>query len=217
MITANGTPDTPQDPAGWIGSWSPGIGDPTFLGWLTVACYFLAAGLCWRARGAAQRERLLGATHRNHTLWTILSIGLLFLGFNKQLDLQSAATELGRLLAIEQGWYSSRRSMQLLFVIVVATAAALVFAALLRGSRRDLRRLWLALAGASGLCAFIIIRAASFHHVDHLIGVEALGAIAINHLLEIGGTLCIAAGSWHYHRAAPVTQTPPSEPDRGSR
>ena len=29
--------DVPDD--GWIGSWSPGIGDPTFAGWLTAFAY----------------------------------------------------------------------------------------------------------------------------------------------------------------------------------
>jgi hypothetical protein len=37
---------TPQD--GWIGSWSPGIGDPTVAGWITVFAYFAASLLCWR-------------------------------------------------------------------------------------------------------------------------------------------------------------------------
>src|SRR5882672_1117833 len=34
---------------GWIGDWSPGIGDPTVMGWLTVAAYFAASWLCVRA------------------------------------------------------------------------------------------------------------------------------------------------------------------------
>ena len=28
------------------GHWRLGIGDPTVVGWATVAAYFLAAGLC---------------------------------------------------------------------------------------------------------------------------------------------------------------------------
>ena len=31
----------------WI-SWRPGVGDPTFIGWLTVLAYLVAAGLCTR-------------------------------------------------------------------------------------------------------------------------------------------------------------------------
>jgi hypothetical protein len=40
--------------------------------------------------------------------WATISILFLGLGINKQLDLQSALTEAGRILAIEQGWYGPR-------------------------------------------------------------------------------------------------------------
>jgi hypothetical protein len=36
--------------------WEPGIGDPTFVGWVTVVAYVIAAYLCWRAaRGTARQ------------------------------------------------------------------------------------------------------------------------------------------------------------------
>ncbi len=38
---------------GWVGNWSPGIGDPTFVGWFTVVAYFDAALACWKARASA--------------------------------------------------------------------------------------------------------------------------------------------------------------------
>ena len=28
-------------------NWTPGIGDPTIGGWVTVALYLLASGSCW--------------------------------------------------------------------------------------------------------------------------------------------------------------------------
>jgi len=37
---------------GWIGSWSPGIGDPTPAGWLATLAYFVAA---WRRLPSAAR------------------------------------------------------------------------------------------------------------------------------------------------------------------
>jgi hypothetical protein len=42
------------------------------------------------------------------------------LTINKQLDLQSAWTEIGRLIAIGEGWYGRREVVQLYFIIVVA-------------------------------------------------------------------------------------------------
>ena len=31
---------------GWIGSWSPGIGDPNVMGWVTVVAYAAAGWQC---------------------------------------------------------------------------------------------------------------------------------------------------------------------------
>lgn len=55
----------PVEGQGWIGHWSPGIGDPCVMGWI-----------------------------------------------NKQRDLQSAFTEVMRVVAREQGWYEARRQYQ---------------------------------------------------------------------------------------------------------
>ena len=38
---------------------------------------------------------------------------------------------------------------------------------------------------------FIIIRAASFHQIDHLLGLSIVG-FKVNWLLELGGIACIA-------------------------
>ena len=85
---------------GWIGSWSPGIGDPTPMGWITVVGYLAAAWLCFRVGGRLEVRTAYPERH----LWRILTWGLLVLGVSKQLDLQSALTELGRTLAHAQGW-----------------------------------------------------------------------------------------------------------------
>jgi len=43
---------------GWIGNWSPGIGDPTAGVWLTGAIYVWAA---WVAVGVLQGEKVEGS------------------------------------------------------------------------------------------------------------------------------------------------------------
>ena len=76
-------------------SWRPGIGDPTIGGWITVVLYFAAMASCW----VTARNREI----EDRRIWTTISILFLGLGINKQLDLQSALTEAGRVLAFEQG------------------------------------------------------------------------------------------------------------------
>ena len=39
---------------GWIGEWSPGIGDPSVGGWLTLLLYGLAA---WGSLSLGERTR----------------------------------------------------------------------------------------------------------------------------------------------------------------
>ena len=84
-------------------NWSPKIGDPTVGGWLTVILYLLASVSCWRAAckvGTRDIQERRG--------WQFISVLFLALGVNKQLDLQSALTEAGRVVANVQGWYAQR-------------------------------------------------------------------------------------------------------------
>ncbi len=98
----------------WIGNWSPKIGDPTVMGWVTVAAYFLAAWLSYRAYRAAHEDVEPHPGVRR--LWALLTGALVLLGINKQLDLQTAFTETGRWLAHSQGWYDDRRPVQAVFI-----------------------------------------------------------------------------------------------------
>ena len=95
-------------------NWSPGIGDPTVGGWITVVLYFLAAVSCWVI------ARKLDHDTQERRIWWSISILFLALGINKQLDLQTALTEAGRVLANFQGWYAKRRLVQLGFIVLVA-------------------------------------------------------------------------------------------------
>jgi hypothetical protein len=169
--------------------WRPGIGDPTVMGWLTVIAYFVAGFLCWRA-----------ATKGLHSpkirwFWTAVAALLVFLGFNKQLDLQTAFTFIGRDFAKATGWYENRRIVQGIFVIMIALGGMATTAALFWFYRRELKVLWPALAGLAFLGAFVVIRAASFHHVDQFLKV-GLGGFRINSLLELGGIAAIAWPAW---------------------
>jgi len=184
---------------GWIGSWSPGIGDPTPMGWLTVALYFVAAFQCFRiARG--RRARLVG---REAILWYALAACLFALGVNKQLDLQSALTEAGRMLSNRGGWYESRRELQRAFIVQMVVLLAIALGVLGWLVRRAPLATRAALGGALLLGAFVVIRAASFHKVDMIIHASFLG-IRANWVLEIGGILIVlAAAVWRLRSAVP--------------
>lgn len=168
--------------------WSPGLGDNHLVGWVTVFVYAIAAVGCILA---ASRGRFPAETIRRERLfWWMASALLFFLAVNKQLDLQSLLTAAGRCIALEQGWYDDRRTIQRRFIIAVVltgSAAFVVLGALLRGTYA---RTSLALVGLGLVTLFVAIRAASFHQVDALINTWVLG-VRLNWLFELPGPLLV--------------------------
>jgi hypothetical protein len=172
-------------------------GDQGFTPWLITVGYFVAAGLCFWA-GRKERERSLGRARRLNApvFWFSLFGVLVALGFNKQLDLQSDFTELGRSMAKDEGWYENRRIFQAIFVLFFAAAAIGAVAAAIWFMRDLWQRYKLAFVGIIYLCAFVIIRAASFHHIDtllyHIEGVKYL----VNTFLELGGIVIVGYAAY---------------------
>jgi hypothetical protein len=188
--------------------WRPGIGDPTVLGWITVGAYLLAALGCGLA---AWREPMSDGTRRPRSrpsrFWLGLA-GLMFaLGINKQLDLQSLATQIGRDLIRTRGLYTERRELQFGFIVAVALVCAVALAAFLWAARRTFKSRWPAIAGMLFILGFVVIRAASFHNVDALLAAR-LGGMKWNWILELGGIAVVALS------ALRIISAPPPRPAR---
>lgn len=170
--------------------WRPGIGDPTVMGWITVAAYFGAAVLCLRQALESRRRR---AAAERIIFWGILTAFLVFLGINKQLDLQTLLTLTGRNIFIELGLYEYRQVVQVIFVVAVGIAG-LASALLMRGLVRRHKDLRLPLIGFVLLVVFVVVRAASFHHMDQLINFRFAG-VRMNWVLELGAIAVLALGA----------------------
>lgn len=177
-----------------LAQWSPGLGDNNLMGWVTVLVYLLAA-----AAAALTARRLTGAEpllRRERRFWIITAALMALLAINKQLDLQSLLTMLARCHAQLAGWYEGRRVVQEAFIYLVAAGAVVALGLLALLLRGILGRVWLALIGLGFVCAFVVIRAASFHHVDVLLGSTAAG-IKLNWILELPGPTLIALVARH--------------------
>ncbi|MBW6530819.1 hypothetical protein KZ820_08735 [Sphingomonas sp. RRHST34] len=168
--------------------WHPGIGDPTAIGWITVLAYFTAALLC----AAAQRREKAGP--RPRPFWLAVTVLLVLLGINKQLDLQSLFTQVLRDRAKAHGWYEQRREFQTLFIFAIAAIGAAFLAALPYVMRHQPRARNITLAGLVFLYCFILVRASSFHHVDWALS-RTFFCIRLNWVLELGGIIIAAAGA----------------------
>jgi hypothetical protein len=189
------------------GRWHPGIGDPTLLGWLTVALYLAAAAICWRAAVVARGVRWPEYTRGEPLFWLLCAVFLLCLGINKQLDLQTWFTIVGKNIAQQTGWYAERRVVQMVFIVVIAFFGLVLGAIGAWWTTRLSFPCRIAFLGAVFLGVFIIIRAASFHHVDQMLGFRFAG-VRMNVLLEMGGTICMAAAALRVMwKGAPRTPT----------
>ena len=184
------------------GRWEAGIGDPSVLGWLTFVGYGAAAFASVNcARGVS-----LG---REHWFWCVAAGFLLVLAANKQLDLQTLIVQIGRDVAIQQGWYAERRSAQLAFIVMLLAVAAASAAWLwfhVRGLAAVTR---VAAFGLAMLVIFTGVRGSSFHHIDQLLGTDVDGVL-LHRLMEVVGvTLVLTAAvvRWRGFRAAASRRT----------
>ena len=193
-----------------------GIGDPSAMGWSTAVAYLVATVLCLLCAGRSRR--IFGAKNSSlhRLLWAGLAAVMLFLGLNKQLDLQSWFTVVVKAVAWEQGWYENGQMLQVWFILGLSLASLVMIITFAWLVRRAWRQYWILLLGLLILARFILVRAASFYGV-HLPELSRLtGGFRINWLLEFLGivvVICAAALSLrHSTKERPVSAGESFEP-----
>ncbi len=192
------------------------IGDPRAGAWLIFYSYFAVAVLCARAFQVSligsrmavdypNPERRLtdrqSAYRASAMFWGLVISLFVFLGINKQIDLQTWLTDVGRQMAMAQGWYEQRATVQTIFVVAVAVTGVMTLSVLLKLTRDLLPRHIVALVGLGVLAVFLVMRAASFHHLETAIRFEILG-MRLSWYLEMSGIVCVGACAvrnywWH--------------------
>lgn len=167
--------------------WHPQIGDPTPMGWITVICYFGAAILAAMMASRVRPVLLKNSEYKDYFhFWSFLGVMLLLMGINKQLDLQTLFTDIGRSVALSQGWYEARRGFQFVFVFVMGIVGLTISAWIAFRFRHVVHKYRSAMIGLGFLVTFILIRAVSFNHIDQFIDWDP-GGFRMNWLLELGG------------------------------
>ena len=119
---------------------------------------------------------------------------MVLLGLNKELDLQTVLTQDARALVRYLGLYEERRLMQGAFLMSLAGAgliATFVLGAWLRRSSKSAKA---AAVGIVLLFAFVVMRAASFHHVDHWVTIDVAG-LRSGWWLELAGIAVIGTSA----------------------
>jgi hypothetical protein len=184
------------------GRWHLGIGDPTAMGWITVIAYFIAAAGCFRAAARDHPSRVGRRTDppgSPSAFWLALALAMVALGINKQLDLQSLLTQIGRDIIRSRGLYAVRHGLQRGFILFVITVCGVTLFLAFWLARRRLRDRWPALVGIIYLVGFIVLRAASFHHFDDFL-MGHIGRMRWNWILELGGITWVAIAAFRIKR-----------------
>lgn len=145
-------------------------------------------------------------------IWRFISLFFFILGMNKQLDLQSGMTELGRMVAYSEGWYERRQAVQVYFVIGVAAACVATIPAFIYCIRKSPVQMWIASVGSTFVLGYVLIRAASFHNLDSFFRSRFFG-LKWYWILEMAGILIVLlASEWRRAKAFPSSGRTCREP-----
>lgn len=173
--------------------WSPKFGDPTILGWITVLGYFLVFLICVKNMIVLKNNEVVENRNKELVFFIFLTVAIFLLGLNKQLDLQSFITGVFRTIARNEGWYSERRFVQKEFIMWISLISVASFFTVLIWLRKSIVKLGVTLFGLCALIGFVLIRAASFHHVDVAFRYK-IGDFKLYSVIELSALVIIFIG-----------------------
>ena len=179
--------------------YKPGFYDPSAIGWVITAAYFLAVFLCLWTGWVDKKLSTTSFEPTDHRIWFFLAGLMSFLGINKQLDLLQTVTLTAiRGIEIENRWSrSGRLEFQTVFVVLVVLIAVILFSGLLWLTRKNWRRFWLVLAGLALVVGFVAIRTASFNYVSYPFSRwRVIGPVRMKYVMELTGVLAVGAGAY---------------------
>jgi hypothetical protein len=173
--------------------WSPGIGDPSIAGWLAVFAY-LAVAVQGSVNYVMSKDSIV-----ERRAWLFIVLFMTFLSVNKQLDLQTWVTQVGRDWFKQHGIYDIRAPFQTGFIAALALAALVAVLTIRAKLSSSWSRFRVVVIGIAGLLFFITMRATTIHHVDWMLGVR-LGELKVNNLVELTSILIVSVGTYLWYR-----------------
>lgn len=169
--------------------WVLSAGDPTLMGWIITLAYFVLILSIIKllfnlsVSNIYDRRRFTG-------FWIILLLIYSFFGLNKQLDLQTFLTATGRCMSRLEGWYEERRAFQLNVIMAGLAATTIFMIGFLIFFRTIIGRSLLAMLGVTCSMVFVVLRAASIHHVDQMFRIEFFNVKA-HAIMEMSGIVLV--------------------------
>jgi hypothetical protein len=174
---------------------------------LTVIIYLVASLLCLFCAVSAQQIFQASNTRLHAFIWLGLAGVMLFLGINKQLDLQSWFTAVIKAIAWEQGWYSSGQRAQVYFLAGFGLVGLTTLVGISWLVRHQWRHYVLLILGFLFILRFIFVRIGTFYGITLPELSNYTGGVRVNGLLEMVGATVIGASALINlrYRFAPTT------------
>ena len=152
--------------------------------WMVAAYIVVAALACLTGLREQSVQRTRHATELLPVFWFLTSALFISMAIAHAGELGGAAADYARSGAYADGWYESRRSIQVVVVAVVAVLWALAtLVALWRIPERRRRYLPMTIATTTLMC-FSVIRLVSLHHVDTLLYRRSIEGLRIGVIVE---------------------------------
>jgi hypothetical protein len=178
---------------GFLSEWLSRSGDTTFWSWVITILYaitiFVSVYYVVKIKGKESRDKRF--------LWICISLFLIGMGINKQLDLQILLTMAGSFIAEHQGWYEYRRVVQKIFTIGILVCVSAAGGLILFRIRTIIRQSIVELSGVAILAFFAIIRVGSINHLNKAIAFEQEKVSHI-HGIEFAGIAIILLALLHH-------------------
>ncbi|MFC1762272.1 hypothetical protein ACFL6U_09345 [Planctomycetota bacterium] len=178
------------------GSWKDKAGDPEVLGWLVTILYLGTAIICLFNGDWSRRDI---RTVRYLWFWWLLGLSILFLGINKQLDLQMLLADIGRTYSHAMGWHSARKAVQIRTVALLVSVSLGILAIISFHMRKAHRSTWIAIGGLILIVGVVGSNLVSLPRLGRLLRTHTLG-IRLGDLLEIVSILAVGLSAWIYRR-----------------
>lgn len=175
--------------------WQLAIADPTVMGWLIVALYGVAEYYC--VLNYRRREKLIDQPRKRRlgVYWFALSLGMLFMGFNRQLDLQSLIHEVTEELARDDGWLALSRGLKLALLAGIMLSVVIALAWFIRLMKTLGDKVLISALGFSVLVAFVVMQAAGFY-VEQMDLAEPMTPVGpAGRVFELTGIALIIGGA----------------------
>jgi hypothetical protein len=173
-----------------IGNWTPGIGDPSFMGWATVFSFYSSALLYLAAAILTDKKQ----QSDDRAFWFTVFFIMAFLGVCKHFNLPSALTEVGRILARSEGWMQQRRVVQIGIMAGAGIGGIFIVVLLLRRIPHEIKkRHWMTLLCLFYIVAFVAFRTISLHAWGTVLSYRIFG-LRVNWIGELAGIfgICVS-------------------------